>query len=155
MMNMEWQALLKQKNLSMYALSQRSGVPKTTLIDICSGKSAIEKCSGKTIQQLANALGCRMEDVMQLHTSSIDNKTGLPKDNGYLERGLPAFLQKSLDAMKLSWQIEDSGRSDPHWDIAWCDLNADINAAETEQLIAHRQASHLREKYLRMQKEEL
>ena len=152
---MEWQALLKQKNLSMYALSKRSGVPKTTLIDICSGKSAIGKCSGKTIQQLAHALGCCMEDVMQLQASPVSAKTGLPKDDGYLERGLPSFLQKTLDAMKLSWQIEDSGGRDPHWDIAWCDLNADINAAETEQLISHRQAEYLREKYLRMQKEEL
>ncbi len=38
-----------------------------------------------------------------------------------------------------------------HWDIVWCDLNADINSAETEQDITHDQAQYLREKYLRME----
>lgn len=151
---MEWKALLKEKALTMYALSRESGVPKTTIIDICSGKSAIEKCSGKTIRQLAAALGCSMEDVMRLRPSSIDTKTGLPKDDAYLEKGLPAFLEKSLSSMKRSWEIEDSGQQDPHWDICWCDLNADINAAQADQLISPRQACYLREKYLRMKRED-
>lgn len=150
---MEWQAMLKQQNLTMYALSQKSGVPKTTILDICSGKSAIEKCSGRTIQRLANALGCSMEDVMKLQVPTTDVKTGLPKDECYLEMGLPAFLQKSVDNMKASWLMEDCGQYDPHWDIAWCDLNADINAAETDQLISHRQARYLRETYLRMKED--
>lgn len=151
---MEWQSLLKDKALTVYSLSQKSGVPKTTIIDICSGKSAIEKCTGKTIQQLASALGCSMEDVMRLRPSSHNAKTGLPKDEGYLEKGLPSFLEKSLNSMKQSWAIEDSGQSDPHWDIYWCDLNADINAAETDQLISSRQAWYLREKYLRIKRED-
>ena len=66
---MEWQMKLQEKGLSMYRLSQLSGVPKTTVIDICSGRSAIEKCSGKTIRQLSIALDCTMEDVMGLTPS--------------------------------------------------------------------------------------
>jgi len=63
---------------------------------------------------------------------------------------MPTYLEKSLAAMKASWMIEDSGETDFHWDCHWCELNADINSAEVDELISHRQASYLRRKYLRM-----
>ncbi len=151
---MEWQAMLQEKGLSMYRLSKLSGVPKTTVIDICSGRSDIEKCSGKTIRQLAMSLGCTMEAVMQLKPSACDKETGRPKDDSYLECGLPDFLQDDIAAMEKSWAIEDSGKRDLHWDIVWCELNADINAAETESLITSEQAWYLRRKYLRMERGE-
>ncbi len=73
-----------------------------------------------------------------------------PKNKGYLECGLPAYLQESLANMKMSWAIEDRGEYDMHWDIYWCDLYADINSAEVDGLISTEQAVHLRTKYLRM-----
>lgn len=79
-----------------------------------------------------------------------DPEIGLPMDESYLEKGLPAFLQKSLDAMKESWSIEDNGGTDLHWDCYWCELNADINSAEVDGLISRRQAIYLRREYLRM-----
>ena len=81
-----------------------------------------------------------------------DEKTGLPKNKEYLECGLPPYLQTSLKNMKKSWEIEDSGQTDLHWDIYWCDLNADINSAETDGLISSEQAWYLRDKYLRMER---
>lgn len=150
---MEWQTKLQEKGLSMYRLSKLSGVPKTTVIDICSGRSAIEKCSGKTIRQLARALGCTMEDVMEL-TPSVCASDGRPRDKSYLECGLPESLQKSIDAMEKSWAIEDSGQRDLHWDLIWCELNSDINFAETDGLITPEQAWYLRKKYLRMEQGE-
>lgn len=54
--------------------------------------------------------------------------------------------------MTASWQIKDAGGNDIHWDLNWCDLNADINSAETEQEISSEQAWYLRKKYLRMEK---
>ena len=83
-----------------------------------------------------------------------DAETGLPLDKSYLECGLPKFLQTSLENMKKSWAIEDSGGTDKHWDIYWCDLNADINSAEVDKLISSEQAWYLREKYLRLVREE-
>ena len=38
---MNLQTLLDQRNMTKYRLSQISGVPKTTVIDICSGKSEL------------------------------------------------------------------------------------------------------------------
>ena len=53
--------------------------------------------------------------------------------------------------MKRSWAIKDSGEVDAHWDLYWCELNADINSAEVDGLISSEQSWYLREKYLRMQ----
>ena len=153
-MNMTMQSILREKDMSMYRLSQISGVPKTTVIDICSGKSDIKSCTAKTVMQLSKALGCTMEELMQIDNARYDRTTGLPKDNSYLEKGLPPYLQKSIAAMQASWQIEDNGEKDLHWDICWCDLNADINSAEMEREISSDQAWYLRQKYLRMEKED-
>lgn len=152
---MNMQSMLRERNMSMYRLSQISGVPKTTVIDICSGKSDIEGCTARTVMLLSKALGCSMEELMQIDNARYDRNTGLPKDESYLEKGLPEHLQKSISAMCASWKRMDSGKKDLHWDLYWCELNADINSAETEQEISSDQAWYLRRKYLRMEKDEI
>ena len=101
---MNLQTLLDNKHITKYHLSKISGVPKTTVIDIFSGKSDISHCSAKTIQQLAKALDCPMECIMDLETpaskkSKYDIDTGLPIDKEYLECNLPGYLQKSIEKM--------------------------------------------------------
>lgn len=139
--------------MTMYQLSKLSGVPKTTVIDICSGKSNISACNAKTVLLLSKALGCTMEELMAIDTANYRKDNGLPKDEARYEKGLPIYLQKSVSAMLQSWTLIDSGKKDLHWDIYWCDLNADINSAETEQEISSEQAWYLRKKYLRMERE--
>lgn len=153
---MDFQTYLDTRGISKYRLSKLSGVPKTTVMDICSGKSSLQKCSAGTIRQLAKALQCTMEDIMAFDQKepTYDKETGLPTNREYLERGLPPYLQNSIRQMCASWAIEDSGQKDYHWDIVWSELNADINAAESGQEISSEQAWYLREKYLRMKRGE-
>lgn len=151
---MTLKTMLNERNMSMYRLSQLSGIPKTTVLDICSGKSAISGCTARTVFQLAKVLNCQMEELMKPDASNYDMKTGLPKNPAYLEKGLPPYLVRSLEAMKRSWTMEDSGETDPHWDAFWCELNADINAAENECSISKEQAGYLRRMYLRMEEAE-
>lgn len=95
-------------------------------------------------------------DARQNTTSTsgtYDPATGLPEDKTYLECGLPEYLQISLDNMKKTWKILDSGTRTNTWDLYWCELNADINSAEVDELITHEQADYLRRVYLRMVKE--
>ena len=77
---MNLQEYIDSRNITKYHLSQISGVPKTTVIDICSGKSSLQKCSARTVQQLAIALDCTMEYIMSLDTidTGYDKETGLP-----------------------------------------------------------------------------
>ena len=145
--------LLKQMNMTTHNLSKISGVPKTTITDICTGKSDIEKCSAKTIQKIALALNCTMEDIMELEKpQKYNEETNLPENKSFLECGLPPYLQTSIENMKKSWEIEDNGGTDLHWDICWCELNSDINFAEVDKIISSEQAWYLREKYLRMER---
>ena len=144
-MNMSLQELLNQKNITKYHLSKISGIPKTTIIDICNGKTSVNKCSAKTIYQIALALKCSMEDIMKLDDAKIDNEK-------YLECGLPQYLQQSVKNMKNSWKIIDNGDDDLHWDVCWCDLNASINSAEVDHVISSKQAWYLRNKYLRIKR---
>lgn len=53
---MDLQTLLDEKQMTKYRLSQISGVPKTVILDICSGKSSLQKCSARTVQLLAKPL---------------------------------------------------------------------------------------------------
>lgn len=151
---MNLQNYIDSKNITKYHLSQISGVPKTTVMDICSGKSSIQKCSAGTVQRLAKALNCTMEYIMSFDTINTDcnNETGLPVSKNYLECGLPPYLQTSLKNMIASWEKVDNGKKDYHWDLIWSELNADINSAEVEQEISAEQAWYLREKYLRMKR---
>ncbi len=64
---MELNDILKKRRISRLALSQISGVPYATLSDICSGKTRIEKCSGETLYQIANALNVSMESLLEPH----------------------------------------------------------------------------------------
>jgi len=148
---MNLQFLLEQKNMSVYRLSKLSGIPKTTVFDICSGKSSIEGCSAKTVFLLSKALDCSMEELMKLDTTKYDTVSGRPLNKSYLEKGLPKYLEKSLHAMKETWKVLDNGGEDHLWDAKWCELNADLNSAEVEQEISKEQAWYLREKYLRME----
>lgn len=87
--------------------------------------------------------------------SDYDSKTGMPTDETHFECGLPKYLAESLERMKKSWEIVDSGERDYHWDICWCELNADLNSAEVENLISSEQAWYLRQKYLRIEKPDI
>lgn len=63
---MNLQELLDERELSYYRVSIISGIPQSTLRDICNCKSSIGNCSSRTVQKLAKALSCKMEDLMML-----------------------------------------------------------------------------------------
>ncbi|MCD7921294.1 MAG: hypothetical protein LUE14_12130 [Clostridiales bacterium] len=92
--------------------------------------------------------------MMPEDAAKYDTDTNRPLNKGYLECGLPSYLKISLENMKKSWEIEDSGQCDLHWDLYWCELNADINSAEADGVISSEQAWYLREAYLRMERNE-
>ena len=139
---MSLQTMLNDKNISMYRLSQISGVPKTTVIDICSGKSSIENCNAKTVLQLSRALNCSMEDIMQAADS-----------NNHYETALPKYLKASLDNMKKAIKLKASGQKYLRYDCDYCELQSDINTAEVSGEISPDQAWYLRSKYLGLVKE--
>ncbi len=84
--------------------------------------------------------------------SFYNDDTGLPKDETYLECGLPDWLRQSIAQMKRTWEKLDRGETYLHWDCDYCDLQTDINNAEVNGIISSEQAWYLREKYLRLER---
>lgn len=68
------------------------------------------------------------------------------EDRSYNEYGLPDWLNESIKAY-----TENTNKN--IWDCLYCELQSDINVAEVENLITSEQAWYLREKYLRLKKE--
>ena len=56
---------LEKQNMTKYKLSKESGIPQTTITDICSGKAELEKCSAGTLYKVAKVLGITVEDILE------------------------------------------------------------------------------------------
>lgn len=132
---MNLQELIENNNYTIYRFSKESGIPKTTLLDLCSGKTSIHKSQAITIKKIANTLGVSMEYLMSLENTFKD----------YLEFNIPDFLKDSINLFNKN--INTS-----LYDIYYCTLQSDINVAEVGGNITPNQAWFLRKKYLGVDK---
>ena len=131
---MTFSDLLINKNLTVYKLSKDSGVPKTTIFDISSGKSNILDCSGRNLLKLSKCLGVSIEDLLNLDQELY---------NPVYEKNIPAFLAESIKNMKKAKRNKTS-----LFDCYLDEINSSINVCEVENLISKEQADYLRKKYL-------
>lgn len=126
-------SLLKKRGMTKYRLAKESGIPNTTLNDIFSGKTKLEKCSAETVYKLAKALDVSMEFL----TSEGIHQT--ERERSY-EYGLPSYLQHDLDAYKEGLKNKSS-----LLDCLWGELYGSINIAEiNDGTITKEHADYLR-----------
>lgn len=128
---MTLQELIENNNYTIYRFSKASSIPKTTLMDLCSGKSTINKSQALTVKKIADTLGLTMEFIMSLDSPIKE----------YLGFNVPEFLNNSIVNFKNN--INTS-----YYDIYYCTLQSDINVAEVSGYITPNQAWFLRKKYL-------
>ena len=129
--------LLEKRNITKYRLAVQAGIPHTTLTDICSGKTRLEKCSAETIYKLAKALGVSMELLTEGGILQSERERAF-------EYGLPDYLQHDLDAYK-----EGLASHSNLLDCLWGELYGSINMAEiSDGVITAEHANYLRKKYL-------
>ena len=121
--------LLSEKKTTVYSLSIDSGIPRTTLSNIASGKTDILNCSGKTLLAISKSLNVSIEDLLSLEREEAKTL-------------LPGFLLDSIKAYRKAIR-KDSLRIDCYSD----QLNSSINVAEVENLISKEQANRLRLRY--------
>ncbi len=57
--------ILQSKKISKYRLAKDSGVPYSTVADIVSGKTSLEKSSAEVVYKLAKALDMSMEELTE------------------------------------------------------------------------------------------
>ena len=121
--------LLSEKKTTVYSLSINSGVPRTTLADIASGKADILECSGKTLLAISKSLNVSIEDLLSLEREESKSS-------------LPPFLYDSIKEYRKAIR-KGSALVDCYSD----QLNSSINVAEVEHLITKEQADRLRARY--------
>ena len=128
-LNMTFLDLLSEKKTTVYSLSIDSGIPRTTLTDIASGKADILECSGKTLLAVSKSLNVSIEDLLSLEREEAKTL-------------LPGFLRDSIKEYRKAIR-KDSTLIDCYSD----QLNSSINVAEVENLISKEQANRLRTRY--------
>ena len=121
--------LLSEKKTTVYSLSIHSGIPRTTLTDIASGKADILECTGKTLLAISKSLNVSIEDLLSLEREEAKTL-------------LPGFLLDSINEYRIVIR-KDSTLIDCYSD----QLNSSINVAEVENLISKEQANRLRLRY--------
>ena len=121
--------LLAEQKTTVYSLSINSGVPKTTLTDIASGKADILECSGKTLLAISKSLHISIEELLSLEREEAKTL-------------LPGFLLDSISEYRKAIR-KGSTLIDCYSD----QLNSSINVAEVEHLISKEQADRLRARY--------
>ena len=136
------QDAMDKQGLSRYRLSKISGIPWATRSDICTGKTALEKCSAGTILRLAKALNLTMEETLDLETGEITRAPVIPSDESYLELDLPEDLAEAIQNVKDGFE-----NGDPNMDLLLDELYGSINANQWSQKITKGQADYLRSKY--------
>lgn len=55
---------LKQNNMTKYRLSKQSGIPYTTICDICCEKTPLNRCSADTIYKLSTVTGISCDNII-------------------------------------------------------------------------------------------
>lgn len=137
-MYMTIQQILREKNLSRYQLSKKSGVPWATLADICSGKTTLSRCSAGTLMKLSSTLDIPMEQLITLTVEKPQMHGGKPTDRTYLEKNLPASLDRALREY-----IQGEKDKVSYMDCLWGELYSAINSNQWSNAITQEQADYL------------
>ncbi|WP_130862026.1 helix-turn-helix domain-containing protein [Bacilliculturomica massiliensis] len=141
---MTFMELIEKKGHSRYSLSRLSGVPWSTLSDICSGKTSLSSSSAQTLSKLSEALEISIEEMLRLETVHDDRESaGKPEDKEYLETNLSPHLRNAIEEYKRGEKESVS-----YLDCLWGELYGSINADFWSGCISEEQAEYLREKYL-------
>ena len=103
--------ILSEKTMSMYRLSKNSGVPYTTVREICNGKTGIEKCSGETLYKLAKALDVPMETLVE---DALEYRPGFEWHKSQI-----CHLVKSMGDLGFIIDTLEKDRITEFWNKSW------------------------------------
>ncbi|MCQ2802988.1 MAG: helix-turn-helix domain-containing protein [Bacilli bacterium] len=142
---MNFNDLLIKKHFTQKRLSELSGVPRTTIVDLCTHKTFIKKCNVDTVYKISKVLGVSMEYLIELdNTYEIDPKTFKPKDNSYLEKTLPTNIKSLLIKLNNALLKSDLLK----YDRLYIELLQELVEAENSEQITANQKEYLLTKYM-------
>lgn len=127
--------LLKEKKMSKYQLAKKSGVPQTTIIDICSNKAKIEKCSAATIYKISRVLDVSMESLVKEAIESTNTHLKRPSFEVFKsnichllkEKGDIEFINDSLSKDEVKTLFDRKWYAESFYLLAMIDYVSRIN----------------------------
>ncbi|MGL4484602.1 MAG: helix-turn-helix transcriptional regulator [Anaerovoracaceae bacterium] len=90
--------ILEKRKISKYKLSKLSGVPYSTVSDICNEKVALEKCSAETVYLLAKALNLKADEII---AASIKERED--REKAFAEM---AQMAEDMNSMEYFWKYD-------------------------------------------------
>lgn len=106
-----FEAILKEKNITIYQCAKLSGIPYTTVSEIVRGKTRIEKCSAETVYKMSKVLNISMEELMR-------NSVELRPEFEIFKSNVCHFVKDTdeLDFIVTTLQTDDIRR---YWKKKW------------------------------------
>lgn len=108
-----WNELLREKNVSVYQVSKQSGIPYSTVLDIFSGKTKLEKCSVGTLHAIADFFNMSMDDIYEMDKAYNISLMDFEVFKGNVqhrlkEQGSIDFLIETIKADEVSqfWRMQ-------------------------------------------------
>jgi plasmid maintenance system antidote protein VapI len=99
---------LKEKKISMYRLSELSGVPYTTIYNIVQCKANIENCTARNVLRIAKALDLSVEDLIFL---------GDPKYSYTVFKSEQCHLVHRLGEIEYCIDVLKGRKIDYYWNL--------------------------------------
>lgn len=156
---MSLQALLDSRGISKYRLSKMSGVSKTVVADICSGKSSLENCTAKTVYRIALVLDCTVEFLLMMSAkSNIDNSAASDQcevnispvyssERNLKKYGIDFYVEKSLEN-DLFALIDGVNNNVSYIDCLRDELLSSVHASYNAGLLSVEQAEFIEQNFI-------
>lgn len=128
---MDLKDYLTRIKMSQYHLSKESGVPQTTISDICSNQSALFRCSSLTLYKIAKVLNISIENLLckQIDQTPISEfeifKSNICHECKYMESAL--FIEKTLKNNDVEKYFKNKEFSKAFYLIAMVDYLSRLN----------------------------
>ena len=104
-------AMLKERNISMYQCAKLSGIPYTTLSEVVRGKTRLEKCSAETVYKLSKILNVSMEELL---TDSME-----PRPDFEIFKSNVCHLVKDRDELDFIVETLQKDEISKYWSKKW------------------------------------
>ena len=120
---------MERKRITKYRLAKNSGIPYTTLNDICNGKTQLEKCSAETVYKLAIELGVPMESLLEPYMVKRVSFEVFKSNvcHRVKEQGDIAFLAETLERDPIRTYYEREWHPESLYLLAMVDYLSRIN----------------------------
>ena len=132
---MTFKELLKEKQITGYALSKNTGIPYTTINDLINGKTIIQNISLKHALLIADYLKVKIEDLAILDKDVLidflyfrNNTLHELKRKGYIE-----FIRSVVARKDIDYYYKNNGKKYAYYLLALIDYLSKINGAKVYQ----------------------